>query len=95
MRRARKEAMNSKQSEPAELAAPAGSVPIDDYPAEYWDDDGDDTCSCCGGDGVVELVDHPELWGEDCLSEINRLVPCPECLEREREARRRASSPNS
>jgi hypothetical protein len=28
---------------------------------------------------VVEYIDHPEVWGEDCPSEMNHLVPCSEC----------------
>lgn len=39
-------------------------------------------CVRCGGDGVVELHDAPDLWGEDALSEENELVPCPECTGR-------------
>lgn len=54
----------------------------------YANDDGDcdDVCECCGGDGTVEYIDHPEVWGEDCPSEMNHLVPCPECAARERRA---------
>lgn len=39
-----------------------------------------DCCDQCGGDGVVQLSDTPELWGEDCFCEIDRLVTCPSCL---------------
>jgi hypothetical protein len=42
-------------------------------PAEYH------TCSKCGGEGFVEYDECPELWGEDCPSEINHLETCPEC----------------
>jgi DnaJ-class molecular chaperone len=58
---------------------------IDTDPQNYeddYDDFGDpqdNYCECCGGDGHVELQDHPELWGEDCFVEMNRLVVCPEC----------------
>lgn len=38
-------------------------------------------CSRCGGDGYVEYSDSPDLWGEDCPSEENHLLPCPECRE--------------
>ena len=87
---------DDRNNQSPQASAPVhGSVPFDDYPAEYWDENGDDTCSCCGGDGVVEYADHPEVWGEDCPSYENHLVPCPECLEREREAKRSASSPNA
>lgn len=41
-----------------------------------------DLCEQCCGDGVVELIDTPELWGEDCFSEENRLVTCPSCQGR-------------
>jgi hypothetical protein len=41
-----------------------------------------DVCDCCGGDGVVEYIDHFEVWGEDCPIELNHLVPCPECNRR-------------
>ena len=57
---------------------------------DYFDDydcDDQDTCECCGGDGVVEYLDHPETWGEDCPSYQNHLVPCPECARRERNAK--------
>jgi len=36
-------------------------------------------CECCGGDGSVQLSEHPEFWGEDCFCEEDRLVNCPEC----------------
>ena len=39
----------------------------------------DDVCNLCGGERFVALSDCPELWGEDCFSEIDRLVRCPEC----------------
>jgi hypothetical protein len=54
----------------------------DNCDGEGWE------CSRCGGNGFIELVDAPELWGEDCLSEENRLIPCPECREIERNMRR-------
>lgn len=38
-----------------------------------------DDCETCGGDGHVEYQDHPELWGEDCPSRKNHLLPCPDC----------------
>jgi hypothetical protein len=49
---------------------------------DYFDDgmDGkDNSCPRCGGEGFVELHEAPELWGEDCCAEVNRLVDCPEC----------------
>lgn len=36
-------------------------------------------CSRCGGEGFIEYNDAPDLWGEDCPSEVNHLVDCPEC----------------
>jgi hypothetical protein len=47
-------------------------------PDPYGEDD-EPECGCCGGEGFVELEDHPELWEDDCLMEMNRLVTCPEC----------------
>lgn len=47
-----------------------------------WDHDfdDDDRCYRCGGEGVIEYADGgPEVWGEDCPSEINHLVTCPDC----------------
>ena len=79
-------------------ATPPGSAPCsgsadrDDYPEEYWDDE--ETCEMCGGDGVIEYLDHPEVWGEDCPSYQNHLLPCPECRRRELAERRKANPPN-
>ncbi len=42
----------------------------------------DDTCEKCGGEGFVELHDHPEMWGEDSCSEENQLLTCPRCKGR-------------
>lgn len=57
-----------------------------DSPHEFYgfasvpDDFGDpDFCGRCGGDGVINLSDAPDLWGEDCFCEIDRLVTCPSC----------------
>ena len=37
-------------------------------------------CPDCGGDGLVEYNDAgPSVWGEDCPSEENHLVTCPNC----------------
>jgi hypothetical protein len=68
------------------------SADFNDYPDEYWDDE--DTCEMCGGDGVIEYLDHPEVWGEDCPSYQNHLLPCPECRRRELAERRKANPPN-
>ena len=43
------------------------------------DDDDDVPCDRCGGDGVVHLHDHPDLWADDACTEENELVPCPDC----------------
>jgi len=49
-------------------------------PEEDLDDDfDDDLCSRCGGQGYVEYNEAPESWGEDCPSEPNHLIDCPEC----------------
>lgn len=49
------------------------------YYDEFYDGGDEPACDCCGGEGFVELEDHPELWGDDCFTELNRLVACPEC----------------
>jgi RecJ-like exonuclease len=36
-------------------------------------------CEQCGGEGMVEYMDCPEAWGEDCPSEPNHLITCPRC----------------
>ena len=49
---------------------------------ERLEDDDYPRCVCdeCGGDGFVELHDAgPSYWGEDCCSELNRLVTCRSC----------------
>lgn len=51
---------------------------------QQFDDDAWE-CDLCGGDGVRELHDAPEEWGEDCCVEKNRLIPCRGCAEVERE----------
>lgn len=91
--------MNESQKPQAEdqggrlLPAAPGSADFDDYPEDYWDDE--ETCDMCGGDGVIEYLDHPEVWGEDCPSYQNHLLPCPECRRRELAERRKANPPNS
>jgi hypothetical protein len=44
---------------------------------EWFDEDG--ICPWCGGDGIAEYLDCPEVWGEDCPSEPNHLIVCPQC----------------
>ena len=68
------------------------SADFDYYPEEYWDDE--ETCDMCGGDGMIEYLDHPEVWGEDCPSDQNHLLPCPECWRRDLAERRKANPPN-
>lgn len=36
-------------------------------------------CDCCGGDGYVSYIEHPETWGEDCPGEVDHEVVCPDC----------------
>jgi hypothetical protein len=37
-------------------------------------------CGTCGGEGMIEYMEGgPEVWGEDCPSEENHLVTCPNC----------------
>lgn len=59
---------------PNQLCAECHQFQLDDASDEPRED-----CLRCGGEGFLELVDCHELWGEDCLSEKNRLVECPEC----------------
>ena len=45
-----------------------------------WDDIDSDVCPQCGGEGFIEYDDAgPSVWMEDCPSEENHLVDCPEC----------------
>jgi alpha-D-ribose 1-methylphosphonate 5-phosphate C-P lyase len=83
---------DSKQPAIPPLPPATGSEDFDDYPEEYWDNE--DVCEMCGGDGVIEYLDHPEVWGEDCPSYQNHLLPCPECRRRELAERRKANPPN-
>lgn len=48
---------------------------------DFYDDDLDrDTCERCGGEGFIEYAEAgPDVWGEDCPSEVNHLVTCPDC----------------
>ena len=53
---------------------------------DAWDDDGwdrdyeRDECDRCGGEGHIEYAEAgPSVWGEDCPSEVNHLIECPEC----------------
>ena len=43
--------------------------------------DGEDLAECehCGGEGDVDYFDHPELWDEDCPSQVDDLHTCPSC----------------
>jgi len=58
-------------------------MPIEEYWDEEWQEpweDLPDRCERCGGDGMIEyLAAGPSVWGEDCPSEPNHLVICPEC----------------
>ena len=47
----------------------------------YGSDTGDldESCPECGGEGIVEYQDCPSAWGEDCPSEVNHFVTCPNC----------------
>lgn len=57
----------------------------DEHVGDYDDFDGnlddpaEDDCPTCGGDGTAEYIDCPEAWGEDCPSEVNHLITCPNC----------------
>lgn len=54
----------------AGMCAVCANEEIDDDPAR---------CPTCGGDGTAEYYDCPESWGEDCPSEENHLIVCPNC----------------
>lgn len=60
----------------------AGSAALvcwaDDF-SDYDGDDEDNRCERCCGEGLVEYNDAPDTWGEDCPSEVNHLVRCPDC----------------
>lgn len=44
-----------------------------------------EVCGMCGDDEWIMLSDAgPCEWGEDCFSEVDRPIACPECRERER-----------
>jgi hypothetical protein len=63
-----------------------GATPVPTRPEdqrEIWSDDYDDNVVCdrCGGEGSIDYDDAgPAVWGEDCPSEMNHLVTCPDCL---------------
>ena len=45
----------------------------------------DELCPMCAGDGIVELSEcGPSEWGEDTFCDVDRLVACPECRNREK-----------
>lgn len=47
-----------------------------------WDDymEQREYCERCGGEGFLEYSEAgPDVWGEDCPSEVNHLVTCPVC----------------
>jgi hypothetical protein len=47
---------------------------------DYFDGESEPSCCTCGGEGFIEYNDGgPEVWGEDCPSEENHLVTCPNC----------------
>jgi len=51
---------------------------IDDY--DYHFNYDREECHRCGGEGFIEYLEGgPSVWGEDCPSEINHLVTCPDC----------------
>jgi len=51
-----------------------------DYDDDYDDDYGDrETCERCGGEGLIEYDDAPEVWYGDSPDLINHLVECPTC----------------
>ena len=63
---------NINANPPSTLADGSGSD-------DHWDEEEEPTCPTCGGDGTAEYDDCPEAWGEDCPSEMNHLIQCPNC----------------
>lgn len=51
------------------------------YPDELDDlvDLDEAECPTCCGEGLVEYLDAPEVWGEDCPSRVNHWVTCTNC----------------
>lgn len=75
---------------PPQLAKLAALATADDWDdVEFMCPIGE--CDLCGGDGVRELHDAPEEWGEDFCAEENRLITCPECEEIEKQRRQLAA----
>jgi len=49
-------------------------------PHEQDDDLLSTDCLRCAGEGFIEYLEAgPDVWGEDCPSEENHLVTCPDC----------------
>ena len=58
----------------------SGRADKHDCEDDYWDGENEPICPSCGGEGMVEYLDAgPSVWGEDCPSEENHLVTCPNC----------------
>ena len=55
-------------------------MPVNLAPFEDDFDAADLPCSICAGEGLIEYIDCPEVWGEDCPSLENHLVLCPRCV---------------
>ena len=51
----------------------------DAQPDDDMDHPDEPSCHTCGGQGFAEYSDCPEAWGEDCPSEVNHLLTCPNC----------------
>lgn len=56
-----------------------GEPPNFEDDADFYDPDCGEFCSRCGGEGFIEYMDAPDTWGEDCPSEENHLITCPDC----------------
>jgi hypothetical protein len=73
----KRKARQRKDSAGSPSASSAG------YPADFegFDDYEDEpSCPSCGGEGMMEYDDAgPSAWGEDCPSEENHMVVCPNC----------------
>lgn len=62
---------------------PHHALNLDEEQQDRYDEDHEfERCEMCGGDGVIEYMEHPEVWHEDCPSFQNHLLTCPECRGR-------------
>ena len=74
------ETANSRSLNPGCSVATSNNQPANEAEDDFWDGETEPTCPSCGGEGMVEYLDAgPSAWGEDCPSEENHMVRCPNC----------------